>query len=678
MPNTKKPPTALTKKLPVLTYTAKDFSWVKWTPKDILALPKKALEKAKQDHRVIKNTPKEKRTFENTILALEEAGGPYDEQLSCAHILGNTSINKSVRDAVHKASEEYSKEIVDIAYDEELYGAVKEYIEGNAKKEKLADDQKRLLKDTWKGYLRMGFALSHNKRELIKKNLKERSKLGIAFDKNLNEYKDHIWVSPRETEGLPELYCKGLTRDTKGRYKVTLEYPDSGPFLTNAKNDAKRKELADKLSLKGGKKGLEILTKLMKLRAEHARILGYDNHATYVLEERMAKTPDTVYAFLNDLKSKAQPLWKKEFALLQEFKRDVVGNKKTPYLYYDSYYSNELRKKLFNVDGQKIREYFPFEQVKKGLFEVYQTLLGVMFRKMNIPLWHPDVESYEVLDKGVVISYFFMDLFPREGKYGHACADCFFTGRVVKKEGKEYYKAPATLIIANFAKPQKDTPSLLTHGEVETLFHEFGHVMHSVLTKARFASQSGYNASWDYVEMPSQILENWVWDKKILKMISKHFKTGEVLPDQLIESMQKAKKFLTGYSVLRQLTFSYLDMDMHTHKVKGRLNTHASELTKKIIPQIPGPAKSLHPAGFGHLAHGYDAGYYGYLWSEVYAEDMFTEFEKKGLLNKEIGKKYREWILEAGSSMDEIDLVKGFLGRKPNNKAFLRSIGVGK
>jgi thimet oligopeptidase len=664
-----------TKKLPVTTYTKDDFAWVKWAPKDILALPEKVLNKVKVDYEVIKKIPKAERTFENTILALANAGDPYGEELSYAHILGQVSTSKEVRDASHIAAEKYSKAIVDIAYDEGLYFAVKEYIDGNAKKEKLAQDQKRLLKDTWKGYLRMGFALPKAKRELVKKNIKERSRLSIQFDKNLNEYKDHIWVSETETEGLSEIYLKGLIRDSKGRYKVTLEYPDSGPFLTNAKNDKKRKELADKLALKGGKKNLEILTKLMRLRSESAKLLGYKTHADYVLEERMAKNPRTVYVFLRDLQKKATPLWRKEFKLLQNFKKEITGDEKAQYTYYDSYYSNELRKKLYSVDSQKIREYFPFEKVKKGLFEVCQTVLGVTFEKVDLPVWHNDVESYVVKDGKKIQSYFFMDLFPRDGKYGHACADCFITGEVIKEQGKEYYRAPAAVIIANFAKPQKDTPSLLTHGEVETLFHEFGHIMHAILTKARFASQAGYNAAWDYVEMPSQILENWVWDEKILKKISGHYKTGESLPSLLIDNMQKAKKFLSGYGVLRQVTFSLLDMDMHTNKVKGALNTYSSKLSKKITG-INGPLKSFHPAGFGHLAHGYDAGYYGYHWSEVFAQDMFTEFQKKGLLNRAIGEKYREWILEKGSSMDEMELVKGFLGRKPNNKAFLRSIGV--
>jgi thimet oligopeptidase len=666
-----------TKKLPVKTYTAADFAWVKWTPKDILAIPEKVLDKVKADHEVIKKIPKSERTFENTILALEKAGDPYGEELSCVGVLGYVAISKEVRDAAHMAEELYSKEIVDIAYDENLYLAIKEYVEGNAKKEKLEFDAKKLLGDTWRGYLRMGFGLPKAKRELVKKNIKERSKLSIQFDKNLNEYKDHIWVSEEETEGLSEIYLKGLQRDGKGRYKVTLEYPDSGPFLTNARNDKKRKELADKLGLKGGKKNLEILTKMMKLREVHAKLLGYKTHADYVLEEQMAKTPKAVYAFLQDLEKRVAPLWKKEFKQLQDFKRKLIGDPKAPYTYYDGYYSNELKKKLYNVDSQKIREYFPFEKVKKGLFEVYQTLLGVTFQKTDLPVWQYDVESYAVKDGGKIIAYFFMDLFPREGKFSHACAYNFFNGEIIKEGGRELYKAPASVIIANFARPQKNIPSLLTHGEVETLFHEFGHVMHGILTKTRFASQAGTNVVRDYVEMPSQILENWVWDKKMLKKISAHFQTGKSLPDALIEKMKKAKNFVGGYAVLRQLTFGLLDMDMHTGKVKGALNTHAAKITERLTHISPSP-KSLHPAGFGHLAGGYDAGYYGYLWSEVFAQDMFTEFEKKGLLNKAIGKKYREWILEKGSSMDEMELVKGFLGRKPNNKAFLRSIGVGK
>ncbi len=658
-----------TKKLPVKTYSPKNFAWTKWKPKDFKDFPKKAIEEIKNDYAVIKKIPAKERTFENTLVALERAGKVYGEKLGFVGFLAEVSPEKEVREAAQKVEEEYSKKIVDIIYDKNVYRAVKEY---TSRKEKLDGEKRILFEDTLRSYKRMGFDLSDAKQKLLKINLKELSKLGLEFRKNINNYKDHITLSKEESWGLGDIYLNGLKKDKKGNYIVTLEYPDIGPFLENSPNDEKRKEITDKNMRKGGIINIKVLEKMIKLRHENSGILGYKSFAHYAIEERMAKKPETVMSFLKNIEKKIIKSARKEREEVLELKREIKKDKKAKYEYFDSYYVNQLKKKKYSVDNEKIREYFPFEKVKSGMFEIYQTILGVKFEKLNnYPLWHEDVELYAVKDGGGIISYFAMDLFPRVGKYGHAAAFPLINGR----EEDRVYIAPLASLVCNFPKPTKEIPSLLSHNEVETFFHEFGHIMHDVLTKARYESQSGFSVAWDFVEMPSQMLENWTWNGEMLKKMSGHYKTGEPLPNELVNKMLKAKNFMIASHYLRQMFLALYDMELHYKKTKGNIANIYGKMAKNIL-NIELPKTQLYPAGFGHIGAGYAAGYYSYAWAENYAADMFTRFEKEGLLNKKTGADYRKWILEKGSSMKEIDLIKGFLGRAPNNKAFLRHIGV--
>lgn len=657
----------------IKTYTKNDFKWCSWKLGEFSDLPEKAISEIKEDYKKIKAIPAKERSFENTILALERAGKNYGRMLSFMDFLAEVSPEEKVRNKANELQEKYSKMIVDVVYDEEIYKAILDYAKI---KEKLEDDKRLLFKDTLRGYKRMGFDLPKAKREKLKRNLKELSKLSIAYGKNLNNYKDHIILKESETVGLPQPYLNNLKRDKKGNYIVSLEYPDIGPFLTNSPIDKKRKEIADKNIKKGGKKNIELLTKMIKLRHENAKILGYKNYAEYVLEERLAKNPKNVFKFLRDIHDKLLMKAKTEREEISTLKREITGNKKAVYEYYDGYYANELKKKNYNIDNEKVREYFPFEKVKQGLFETYETLFGVKFEEeKDISLWHKDARLYSVKDGGQIISYFAMDLFPREGKYGHAAAFPLITGHIENGEYGKNYVAPLTALVCNFPRPTKENPSLLSHGEVETLFHEFGHVMHSILTKARFESQAGFNVKWDFVEMPSQMLEQWVWHKEILKKISSHYKTGESLPDGLIDRMIKAKHFMTASHYLRQMILALFDMELHTKIPKKKIQDIYAVMTKKSTGFVL-PKDQIFPASFGHIASGYAAGYYSYAWAECFAIDMFSRFEKEGLLNKKTGADYRKWILEKGGSMEELDLIRGFLGRAPNNKAFLRYIGI--
>lgn len=654
------------KDLPVKTLTSVDFEWVKWKPKDFKNYPTKAIAELKDDYAKIKSIAPNERTFENTICALERSGRECGQKIHYVGFLAEISPEKSVREMAHKVSEEYSNKIIDIVYDEGIYTALCEYAERN---EKLKDEDKILFDDTMRSYRRMGFGLPKAKQTILKRNLKELSRISLSFKKNINDYKDFITLTAEEAVGLSDRFLSGLKKDKYGRYLVTLEYPDIGPFLENSPNDLKRKEIVDKNARKGGPENIKLLKRILSLRKANAKLLGYKTFAHYAIEDRMAKTPENVMKFLSGIVRRVEKGAQKDKAELLAFKRSFTKNDTVKIEYYDSYYVSQLQKQKYSVDTEKIREYFPFEKVRTGVFDIYQKLLGVKFvRNTDYPLWHADAELYEIKDKGKIIAYFAMDLFPREGKYGHAAAFDLINGGV---EGN-HYNAPFASLVCNFPKPTKDTPSLISHDEVETFFHEFGHIMHDVLTKARYESQAGFHVAWDFVEMPSQMLENWAWEKNMLKKISGHYKTGAPLPNALIASMLRAQKFRISTMYLRQMLLALFDMKLHYEEVAGA----PQEVYRKMVKDMMGhelPKTQLFPAGFGHII-GYESGYYSYAWAKVYAEDMFTRFEKEGYLNQKTGADYRTWILEKGSSMDEMTLLKKFLGRAPNSKAFFRYI----
>lgn len=654
-------------------YTKKDFEWVNWTPKDINRVVEEALKEKKSRYANIKSISKEDRTFANTVYALESSDYGAVEDMNKVYFLMNASPRKTVRTAAQIALNKFEKAMVDIEFDKDIYQAFKEY---KPKRGELKDPDKKLFDDMTRSYKRMGFELDAAKQRRLKQILKKQTVLGTKFSKNINDYKDHITVGKNDTEGLPKNYLAGLKKDKKGNYIVTLDYPDSIPFMENAKSEENREKLSLKLLQKGGQKNLKILEELVKLRAEHAGLLGYKSHAAFVTEVRMAKSPENIQKFITELIKPLKPKLKKESIELRNAKRKLTKNKKAELKYHDRpYYSNQLKKQKFNIDDEEVREYFPLEIVLKGTLEIYSKLLSVKFVELkNHPTWHKDVLVYAVKNKKDTIAYFYLDLHPREDKYGHAAVFGLTKGKTTSIDSKAKYIPPVAAMLTNFKKPTKTSPSLLSHGEVETFFHEFGHVVHQALTKAKYSSQSGTSVAGDFVEAPSQMLEHWVWNEKMLKILSGHYKDhSKKLPKETLKNMLAAKNHMIANATMRQLVFASFDMAIHTDKGRKSIPKIYDELVLKLTGlKMP---KNIWPAGFGHMV-GYNAGYYGYMWSKVYAVDMFTRFEKEGLLNKRVGADYRKWILEKGSSMDEMDLVKKFLGRKPNNKAFLKEIGL--
>lgn len=667
----------ITKTLPL---TAKDFAWVKMTEAQMKKKAAEYIVHKKKAYGEIKSILPENRTFLNTVYALERCDDSFESFFSKMGLLSEVSPKKEIRDAAHSVATDLSQKMVDIEYDRDLYISLVEYYEGNFPDEKksLRKEDIKLLEETLREYRRMGFDLSSDMQKKLKMLMKKTSKLSIAFRQNINDYQDYILCTEEDLNGLSSRFISTLPRHTDGRYIVSLQYPHIGPFMAEAKNQELRKKLAEKNLKKGGAKNLKIIEEIVKIRHEIAKILGYKHHADLRTENRMAKNARTVDEFQGSLLKTLAPLAKKDGEVLRAHAK-TLGIKKLEH--YDiAYVATDLKKKNFDLDPETVRAYFPLEHVTRELFALCENLFSLVIAEYPMPLWHKDVKMYQINDgdpgnKNAVIGYFALDLFPREGKFGHAA----MFDVVVPHEvgyGTEEYCAPFSSMVCNFPVPNKKTPSLISLGEVETLFHEFGHLLHMTLSRARLESQAGANVAWDFVETPSQIMENWVWDKEVLKKLSKHYVTGEHMPEAMIDCVIQGKTFQSAYFYTRQLIQGKLDLDLHTGKVKDA--SLAYRKMNKAYFNIELPEKeTLFPAGFGHLV-GYDAGYYSYLWALVYACDAFESFKNKGnknvMTNIEVGMKWRREVLEKGSSDDELKLMKKFLGREPNNKAFLKEV----
>ena len=639
---------------------------------DLAPAEAEARVKLEKDLAALIAIPQAERTFENTIMGYERAFDNYGNALGMSGFLSYVSTDKKFRDAANDLQMQISQYMLDVATRRDVYKAIREYTDTNPR---LDPVQAKLVKEMLIGFKNSGMDLNDADLEKFKALNKEKAEYIIKFDKNIQEYKDPLAVTQEQLQGLGEDYIQKLSKTDDGKYLVTLDYPDYVPFMQNADDEQARKELEFKFNRRGGQENVELLEKTLTLRREIARLLGYKNHAELRLEDRMAKNPKTVMAFLKDLQKKLKPLGKKEDKEMIAYKNSKTGkNSRTLYSWESGYWSNKFRKENLELDSEKIKEYFPSQVVIDGMLDLFGGVFGITFEPVDIPVWHPDVKAFKIKDKasGELVAYFYMDLYPREGKYKHAA--CF--GLVEGEEKQDgTYQIPFVAIVANLNKPSGDTPSLLKHSEVETLFHEFGHVLHNALTKAKYSAFSGTSVSWDFVEAPSQMLERWAWDPQVLKKISRHYQTGESLPDDLIKRMIAAKNFGAGGMYLRQDFFAQYDMTLHTADTTPDTTKLYFELTKKIrgLPLTKG---TIPQASFGHIMGGYDAGYYGYLWSEVIAEDFFGEFKKNGIFNPETGLKFRREILEKGGTLDEEKMVENFLGRPADNKPFLKSIGL--
>lgn len=659
-----------------LSYTPSHFAFAHWGPEDISRELQIVLQEKKTAYTQIKNTPAEERTFENTPYALNASRhGLWRSH--AINLLMNVSPDQVIRESAATELEKFEQALIEIEYDPGIYRALQEYALQN---EPLHGADQKLLSDLLRDYRRMGFDLPEAKRIQLTDNLKKISELSTRFQKNINDYQDAITVTRDELTGLSDHYIDHLRRDAAGHYLVTLAYPDLHPFMENATNAEKRQELSEKYLRKGGPENISLAQELLRLRAENAHLLGYPHHAAYKIEPKMAHTPETVFRFLNELTTRVAPALKQDLALLQEKHQALTGKEGASLKHSDlAYLIHQHKKELYDLDTEALRAYFPFSQVKAGLFHVYQTLFSLRFERVtDIPLWHSDAELYAVKslqNTDEILAYFILDLYPRDGKYGHAAAFNILSGHTTTYQGTDYI-TPVACMVANFPSPTEKTESLLSHAEIETFFHEFGHILHEILTEAVHISQSGFSVAWDFVETPSQMFESWAWDKDVLRSLSLHYQTKAPLPEKLIDQLIASRHHMAALSTMRQLCFALFDMRLHTETRNPDRDPNLvyTDLYETSF-SIPFPKNTSLLSGFGHFAGGYDAGYYGYLWARVYAADLFSVFQKEGVLNPETGKRFLTTLLTQGSSMEELTLVHHFLGREPSQDAFLKELG---
>lgn len=645
----------------------------------------------KEIYSEVKKIKKENRTFENTILVLENSDDKYSDLINQIDAYSITHKDKAWRDNGNEFQKKMAENIVDIEYDEYIYRSIKEYIEGNYKKEKKNLDTKygvgsiKLVEDMHREYKRMGFELSKAKQSKLKNNFKNISKLSLDFSKNVDEYSDFILCSEEEIKGLPENFIKTLEK-VEGKYKITLEYPSIDPFIKYADNREKKKELLDKNYRKGGEINLKFLAEIVKLRNENAKLLGYRNHVDFNTENRMGKNEKIIRDFIESLIKKLKIKSDKELQELNDFAKNNLEQYKdvSRVEYYDTaYVSNKLKENKYAYDSSKLKEYFELKHVLKTMFSIFGDLFSftvdeVLEKEKRAILVDKDVRLFEFKDKKTkkILSYLILDLFPRKGKYGHACHTSLVRGR---------NKLPIDILICNFQKHTKNLPSLLDVHDLEVLFHELGHGLHSMFCSP-FVYTTQYGSEGvdhDFVEVPSQMLENFLFEEMNLKKIAINYKTKKPLDKNTIRRLIQSRFFLKGRDYMWLLMQSLYDIDLHSNKIK--LDKSGHSLAKSFrdyvykYTSIKRPDTALNPAGWIHVVGGYDSGYYSYMWALVYAQDFYSEFKKvlddKNKL-KEVGERYRKEILEVGGSREEMVSVKKFLKRNPNNKAFLREVGV--
>ncbi|XP_078317964.1 thimet oligopeptidase-like [Crassostrea virginica] len=617
-------------------------------------------------------------TYNNVVKALADNECEYSVVRNNLDFMQHVSPDKELRDVSVEIDKKLSEFDVEMSMRQDVFDSLVDF-EKKSSPEGTAES-KRYVERMIKYGRRNGLHLPKEKQEKIKEIKKRMSDLSIDFSKNLNEENTILTFTEEELAGVPEDFLKSLEKNEDGKLKVSLKYPHYFPCMKKARNPETRKKLETAFNSRCLEPNTAILEELVELRAQKADILGFPTHAAFILDMRMAKDPEKVKNFLVDLAEKLRPLQDKEVKVFLDYKKEECEKYGYTYdgkiNYWDlRYYMTMTEERQYAVDSNLLKEYFPMEVVTAGLLDIYQELLNLKFTKVkDVEVWHPEVTLYSVEDvaSSNLLGYFYLDLYPREGKYGHAACFGLQPGCLLP-DGKRQVSVAA--MVANFTKPTEDKPALLTHDEVETYFHEFGHVMHQICAQSEFAQFSGTNVERDFVEAPSQMLENWCWEKEPLRRMSKHYKTGEAIPDELLDKLIKSRIANAGMFNLRQILLGMFDQTIHTQK-KADTAKLFSELSQKYLG-FPSTEGTNMSASFGHLAGGYDAQYYGYMWSEVFCMDMFyARFKKEGIMSPKVGGDYRRCILQPGGSIDAADMLRNFLGRDPSQESFLISKGL--
>jgi thimet oligopeptidase len=617
--------------------------------------------------------PKDERTFENTMLPIDRISDVLSKANARYAFMGYVHPDKEIRSAAKTAEEKLETFGVEMVFRDDLNAAVKEYADtGGAAA--LEGERARFVEFTLRDLRHAGHELSAEARARVKERTQRLVELGVRFQENIDEWEDHILVTPEELDGLPPSFAESLETDEEtGKLKVTLAYPHLIPFVENATRRDLREELSFKFNTQAVEANRKILEEARQLRNEIAAEFEMPSWAHHRLEDRMAKDPERVAAFYEDLIPPLMKQGEADLSVLGELLAKDVGDSVVQTWDW-RFYDTQQRRTDYGVDPFEVASYFPLDGVLAGMFDLVQETFGLEFREIADPdVWHPDVRLFSIHDaaSGEQLAHFYLDLFPREGKYGHAAEFPLIMSRRLE-DGS--YQNPVCAMVANFTKPTATTPSLLQHGEVETLFHEFGHVLHQNLGRTELARFAGTGVERDFVEAPSQIMQHWVWRADVLRRFARHHESGEPIPDDLVEQLVAARQLNVAIHQLRQLKYGWLDQTIHGMDVDQDLDEVLREGDKFGL--MPFHEGTFSLASFGHLMGGYDAAYYGYMWSEVFGDDMFSRFEEEGVTNPAVGMAYRRDVLEKGGSADADDMLTAFLGREPDNTAFLRKLGI--
>ena len=643
----------------------------------------KAIELAKNEIELI-TTNTEEPSFSNTLEALEFSGEKISRISSIFFNLNSAETNEEIQNIAQEVSPLLSEFSNDITLNEVLFKRIKTVYQHKDDLD-LSPEEKMLLDKKYKAFVRNGANLNDKEKIELREIDKAKSKLSLQFGENVlaetNNF-EMIITEEKELEGLPEGVIEGarmLAEEKKiDGWIFTLDYPSYIPFMTYADNRQGREKMAKAFGSRGMKNdkydNQDIVLKIVSLRHKRAKLLGYQSHAHYVLEERMAEKPEKVMSFLNNLLTKAKPAAIKDFNRIKELaKKDGIEE----FQKWDgAYYSEKLKKAVFDLEDEQLKPYFQLENVIQGVFNIAEKLYDLHFEETTeIDKYHKDVKTYKVTDgKGEYIALFYADFFPRKGKRNGAWMTSY-KGQW-KKDGVN--SRPHISIVCNFTKPTSTKPSLLTFNEVTTLFHEFGHALHGMLADTTYPNLSGTNVYWDFVELPSQVLENWCYEKEALNLFAKHYQNSEIIPMDLVQKIKDSANFLEGMTTLRQLSFGLLDMAYHSKGPDSIKSVKAFEKDAFGETQLyPDVEENCMSTAFSHIFQGgYSSGYYSYKWAEVLDADAFEAFKEKGIFNKEIATKFKNNILSQGGTQKPMELYKKFRGKEPSVDALLKRAGL--
>ncbi len=613
-------------------------------------------------------------TFDDTML-------PLDRALECVQVaygrgafMARVHPDAAVRDAAQVAEERLAKWRVALSSRYDLYQAVRHFASTD-EAAVLTGERRRLLDHWLRDFRRAGHELPAAARAELQQLRNRLVELEVIFQRNVDHVRDALEVTREGLAGLPDAYVSRLPRGSSpGTYEVGLDYPSVFPFLDQAERRDLRRDLEAMLFNRGADANRPVIEEALWIRKRIAELFGLPSWAHFALEVKMAGDPAAVERFYAEIVPPLQAKARAEVRQLAGLLEADTGDRELRSWDW-RYYDDQLRRRDFGLDQHRIAEYFPLDSVMDGMLALTGDVFGLTYLRVEpTHAWHPDVQLYQIRDRasGAAIAHFYVDLFPRDGKFGHAAAFPLVAGHRRPDGGRA---TTVSAIVANLTRPSEDQPSLLLHDEVVTLFHEFGHVLHQSLGRTEFVRFSGWETEPDFVEAPSQIMEHWAWDPTVLRRFARHFRTGERIPEDLVSQLVRSRDLDVGVRMLRQVSLGLLDMGLHDtseDRDLDAINRRSWEVTG-----LPFHEDTFYPGGFSHLFGGYDAGYYGYLWSKVYGDDMFGRFRAAGLMSADVGAAYRREILEAGGSRDAAEMLRSFLGREPSNGTFLELLGIG-